>query len=203
MGQAEGRDSPLTPSEDIQRLLAPLRAIASVLLAREFPGVIIGGVAASLLGRPRFTRDLDAVVLNADLHLVELVGRLGNAGIYPRIADALDFARESRVLLLRHADSSVDVDLSMGLLPFEEAAVQNRQLVEVEGITLPLPQVEDLIVLKAVAHRPRDLEDIRSLCLANPCLDRGKVLRSVEEFAALLDAPDLLAKVARLLEASA
>jgi hypothetical protein len=44
-------------------LLAVLRDLTAWLKAGQVPGVVIGGLAASLLGRPRLTRDVDALVL--------------------------------------------------------------------------------------------------------------------------------------------
>lgn len=42
-------------------LKSPLKDLLSWLKAAKAKGVIVGGVAASLLGRPRFTRDVDAL----------------------------------------------------------------------------------------------------------------------------------------------
>jgi hypothetical protein len=41
-------------------LLAALEDLVGWFKGREVPGVVIGGVAASVLGRPRMTRDVDA-----------------------------------------------------------------------------------------------------------------------------------------------
>jgi hypothetical protein len=39
------------------------------------------------------------------------------------------------------------------------------------GVRVPLPIPEDLIVMKAVAHRPQDLADIESILVAHPKLN--------------------------------
>ena len=49
--------------EHLAPLLAALGDLSAWLLAKKVPGAVIGGVAASLLGRPRLTRDVDAMVL--------------------------------------------------------------------------------------------------------------------------------------------
>ena len=64
--------------------------------------MIIGGIAASLLGKPRFMADLDAVILLRVEDLPKLVDAAREQGITPRIADAEVFARKNRVLLLQH-----------------------------------------------------------------------------------------------------
>ncbi len=62
MGKAKRKSSQPTP-ESVTPLLAPIQALQSLLSQFHDRGVIIGGVAVSLLGTPRFTVDLDAVFL--------------------------------------------------------------------------------------------------------------------------------------------
>lgn len=45
---------------DLTPLLAVLRDLVAWLEYGKVPGVVIGGLAASLLGRPRLTRDVEA-----------------------------------------------------------------------------------------------------------------------------------------------
>jgi hypothetical protein len=61
------------------------------------------------------------------------------------------------------------------------------------------PITEDLIILKAVAHRPKDLLDIQGIAANHPGLDRGRVEHWVREFAGVLEMPELWEDVARLL----
>jgi len=135
--------------------------------------VIIGGIAASLLGQPRLTADLDAVILLSIQDLPELITAAASEGIEVRIADADDFARKHRVLLLRHTDSTINIDLSLGILPFESEMVERSQEFVVGGLHVRLPSPEDLIILKAVAHRPKDMADIQAIASSHPDLDKN------------------------------
>jgi hypothetical protein len=58
---------------------------------------------------------------------------------------------------------------------------------------------EDLIVMKAVANRPRDLIDIASVVEAQPDLDVARVRRWVHEFADALETPEILGELNRIL----
>jgi hypothetical protein len=69
-----------------------------------------------------------------------------------------------------HQTSEIDVDISFGLFPFEREAVAHAITHEVGGILVPLPTAEDLLVMKAIAHRPRDIVDIESILAAQPKL---------------------------------
>ncbi len=59
---------------------------------------------------------------------------------------------------------------------------------------------EDLIILKAVAHRPKDMLDIEAIIESQPNLDKERVKQWVTEFAQLLEMPELWEDVATLLK---
>jgi hypothetical protein len=122
--------------------------------------------------------------------------------IVPRIGEALKFARRSRVLLMRHAASGIDLDVTIGSLPFETSAVESSRPYDVGGVWVRLPRVEDLLVMKAIAHRPKDLEDIRGLLAAHPEADVGAARRWVREFAIAASMPDMLEEFDRVLDQS-
>jgi len=160
--------------------------------ATRIPAMIIGGVAVSALGRPRLTQDVDALVSLPESKWAESLTSAAAYGLQPRIEDALDFARRSRVLLLRHSLSGIDIDVTFAALPFELAAISRRARLELGGVRVPLPRVEDLLVMKAIAHRPKDIEDLRGLLAAHPAADVEAAREWIREFAAAMNMPDLL-----------
>lgn len=180
-------------------LQSALSDLVKWLAAERAPAVLIGGVAASVLGRPRFTQDVDALVILPEAQWERAIQGAAGFGIVPRITDALGFARRSRVLLMRHTDSGIDLDITFGSLPFEQAAVEHGSVHDVSGMPIPLPRVEDLLVMKALAQRPKDLEDVRGLLASHPDTDVNHVRRWVREFAAALGTPQLLDAFERLL----
>jgi hypothetical protein len=89
-----------------------LSALLDWLESEAIPGLIIGGIAASLLGRPRFTRDVD-VLISLDEPLYEQFLNSGpRFGFLPRINNALAFARRSRVFLVTHEPTGTDASIS-------------------------------------------------------------------------------------------
>jgi predicted nucleotidyltransferase len=182
----------MTELGDLTPLLAVLRDLVVWLQAGKVSGAVIGGLAASLLGRPRLTRDVDVLVLVDEGYWAEFMATGAEHGFSPRRDDALAFARETRVLLMRHQQSGIDVDMVFGSLPFEKEAVARATWVELGGVQLPLPLPEDLIIMKAVAHRPQDLADIEAILAAHPKLNLRRARRWVREFAAALSMPEIL-----------
>lgn len=198
MGKTKREGSQSAPS-GITQLLEPLFSLQRLLEHFDNQGVIIGGIAASLLGKPRFTADLDAVILLGVDDFPELVDAASEQGITPRIADAEVFARKNRVLLLQHQASGININISLGILPFETEMVERSQNLKVGSHFFRLPTPEDLIILKAVAHRPHDLTDIQAIAASNPDLDKERVRVWVEQFGIDLEIPDLWKNISQLL----
>jgi predicted nucleotidyltransferase len=173
-------------------LLAALADLVKWLDDTKMPSMIIGGVAASILGQPRLTQDVDALAILPEADWDNAVFSAARHGIFPRVDNALDFARRSRVLLMRHAESGIDIDLTFGRLSFEQTAIDNSELHDIGGLRVRLPRVEDLLIMKAVARRPKDLQDIEGLLAAHPDADIVAVRQCVREFATAMSMSDML-----------
>ncbi len=184
----------------LEPLYSALKDLVDWFQKTNCPGVIIGGVAVSLLGRPRTTRDIDALIFPDEKELPEFLEMGKKFGFEGRQKDVLTFARRNRVLLMRHRPTVTDVDISLGVLPFESESLNRAREFRIADITIPLPSPEDLIIMKAVAHRPIDLEDIRSVIEANPNLDFKRIEYWVKEFAKVLEMPEIFDDMNKLLQ---
>ena len=74
-------------------------------------------------------------------------------------------------------------------------------MTKTKGLEIPVATPEDLLVLKAIAGRPRDIVDMEGLLAANPRIDRSEVRSKTAMFADVLDAPEILENLDRLLKA--
>lgn len=193
-------DRPPVTSGDLSSLAPAIRALCHLLKSSQTPGIIIGGVAASLQGQARATEDVDALVRLDERFLDRFLEIAQQEGFRPRIPDAVSFARRSAVLLLEHEATRVGVDLTIGRLPFESEAIDRGQPVATGGLEFSVATPEDLIVMKAVAHRPQDLLDIRAIVRANPQFDASRVRTQVRQFAKALDMPKLWTDIAAILK---
>ncbi|MDK1028717.1 MAG: nucleotidyltransferase [Anaerolineae bacterium] len=185
---------------DVEPLFGPLDALQRLLSKFDERGVIIGGIAASLLGKPRYTADVDAMFLLSTGEIQRFLEMAKKEGIEPRIEAAVDFAKKNRVLLLRHVSSETNVDISLGILPFEEEIVERSTVHKFDTLQLRIPTPEDLIILKAVAHRPKDLQDIREIFDRQPNLDLPRIENWVKAFAKALEMPNLWGQIEALLK---
>lgn len=184
----------------IEPFRAAIESLQSLLEKLNDRGVIIGGVAVGFLGKPRFTADVDAVFLLSVNDIPQFMELARAESLLPRIPDAAEFARKNRVLLLRHSPTEIDIDISLGILPFEEEMVKRSTTQSFAGLTIRLPTPEDLIIMKAIAHRPKDLEDIRSIANNYPDLDQQRVEEWVKAFGDALEMPELWDQIKPLIK---
>jgi hypothetical protein len=98
----------------------------------------------------------------------DLIDRLGEYRLMPRIDAAAEFAGAHQVLLLRHGPSAVDVDLSIAWLPFELEALAAAETLEVAGVPVGVARAEDLVVYKRSVPRTSRTSSGCSRCTAGP-----------------------------------
>jgi hypothetical protein len=162
--------------------------------------MIIGGIAVIARGVPRLTRDIDATVAGAGTDLEELAGVLRRHQFVARIEDAVRFAQQNHVLLLRHAPSGVEVDLSVAWLPFELEAIAASDVVRIHGTPVPVARAEDLVIYKVAAWRPQDQQDIeRLIAIHGAHMDLRRVRAAVRDLATTLDEPQRVEEFEKIL----
>ena len=120
-GPAQGRQ---------ERALAD---VARVLEGLEHPSAVIGSIAVIAWGYARLTADIDCAIAAPLEDLTQVFDAFLAAGFEAREGDALAFAQESLVLLLRHEATGVDIDVSLAQLGFELAALKAALGYEVDS----------------------------------------------------------------------
>jgi hypothetical protein len=160
--------------------------------------MVIGGVAVIARGVARLTDDVDATVVGADFDLDTAVAVLSRHEIVPRVEDAIAFARQRQVLLLRHVPSGTPLDLSLAWLSFEIEAIERADRLDLGGVEAPVATTDDLLIYKAIAWRPRDREDIERLMAAGHAIDLARVQATVELLSDALEEPERAIRFADL-----
>jgi hypothetical protein len=152
----------------------------------------IGGVALQRWSEPRETVDVDLTLI-AGFGREDTFSEALLTKFQPRIAEAAEFARSRRVLLLR-SDSGVGLDIALGALPFEELMVQRSSLFAFPpGVELRTCSAEDLVVMKAFAGRGQDWVDVeRVIIRQSGKLDWTYIFDRLRPLAELRDDPDIV-----------
>jgi len=165
-----------------------LGRIADALQRRKRGFCLVGGLAVSVRGEVRFTRDVDlAVAVRDDSDAEMLVRDLQSEGYRPiAVVEHETTGRLSTARLM--SPSGVKVDLLFASCGIEPDIVSRATSVElpVTG-AIPVATAEDLLAMKTLSmteHRLQDRLDARGLMRVATALDLEQVrraLRSITE----------------------
>lgn len=175
--------------------------LAALQRALDGAGVrwfLFGAQAAILYGVARLSADVDITVdlgLRPGRDLVEI---LTGGGFDLLVSDA-GFVEATRVMPFVHRASGVPVDVVLAGPGLEEQFLARAEVHRVGGAPIPVASAEDLVAMKILAGRLRDLEDVAAVIHARRAeLDleytRG-LLRLLES---ALDRADLLVEFDRI-----
>jgi len=104
------------------------------------------------------------------------------------------------MLLVRHQPTNFPLDISLGLIEFEERLIERASPIKIGRLNIPVATTEDLIILKAMADRPQDIADIDHLLTANPHVHRLYIRRVLKEFSRILERPEMHVQFEALLK---
>jgi predicted nucleotidyltransferase len=146
------------------------RELLRRLTAAGVDFVVIGGIAVMLSGYGRATRDLDIAVATDTANLgalgevlVGLEARLrGVEGDVPFVPDARTLAG-IELLTLDTSKGWLDVHRSVAGVRSYDALRRRAERVKLDGISVLIASVDDLIAMKRAAGRSQDPIDIAAL----------------------------------------
>lgn len=151
---------------------------------------MFGAQAVNLHGFPRATADLD-ITIDLGTHTVRaLLVELINAGFKPLFADPA-FIASTRVIPVEHQSSRLPIDLVIAGPGLEQTFLDESEDHDLAGCKVPVLSVENLVVTKLLAGRPRDKEDIREILAGSPDLDHAKLEGMIKLLETALDQSDL------------
>jgi len=142
-----------------------LADIASFLASQRVDYALIGGLAVTIRGEPRSTLDVDIVVACSIDRCLELIDELEGSAFQPLFAGVREVVERAFILPLTHRKTRVKVDLALGLTGFEQNVIRNATPVDFDGCVVPVVTSEDLVLMKMLAARPRDTEDVARILL--------------------------------------
>ncbi len=175
-----------------------LRRVAEALDRVGIDYVIVGGQAVLVYGEPRLTRDIDITLLASPDDLDRVMRIIKNLKLNVLVDDVESFIRKTWVLPTYDPESGFRVDFIFSWTPFEREAVKRAVLKNVEDYPVKFISPEDLIVMKLVAGRPRDIEDVKGI-LRRIDVDVDYIINWLEEFSSVIER-DLVSEFYKLLK---
>lgn len=164
-----------------------LGRLAEAFEAAGLSYMVIGGQAVLLYGEPRLTQDIDLTVGAAPDRLPDVLAALTGTGFRP-LVDA-SFVEETLVLPCEDPASRTRVDVIFSFSDYEREALERTRRVELAGTEVRFASLEDLLIHKVVAGRPRDIEDARTVLLKHDEVDTAYVRRWLGAFEEALGQP--------------
>lgn len=152
---------PLHPSE----LISTLERLTQVLNARKTSYALIGGLCVAVRGPVRATRDIDMLVSVPQIELARLLESILEQGFRLDLAAAIRSWNEEH--LLDFAFGAVRVDWIKAVLPVFQRILDRARWENIAGQQVRVADAEGLLLLKLIAFRPQDQEDIRGVLAAN------------------------------------
>jgi predicted nucleotidyltransferase len=138
--------------------------------------LVVGGMAVVLHGIVRLTADLDIVIDFRKDNVLKLVDCMEELGYKPRVpVAAIELADEERrknwieeknMEVFSFLDTKNQLHLVDVLIknPLDfEGMYGRRKTINAGGIDIPVVSIADLVKLKKIPGREKDLEDLRSI----------------------------------------
>jgi hypothetical protein len=175
-----------------------LAALDSALQSLGIRWYVFGAQAAIVHGAARLTADVDATIDVGEHSVAELTRALSRRGFEPRIDDVGEFVARTRVFPAIHRATQMGVDLVLAGTGIEELFFERSQRHVMEGVKIPVASPEDVVAMKVLAGRNKDLDDVSAIVAAQgSALDLTLIRDTLRDLETALDRSDLV----RLFEA--
>ena len=128
---------------------------------------------------PRPTNDVDLTIALSRENLPGWFDKLERIGVAVPEAyrsgwvDSVGGMSIVKLKTYLNTDQSVDIDVFLAESEFQSSILVRKVQVDVEGRLIWLVTAEDLILLKLIASRPRDMIDISDILFVQGALDEG------------------------------
>jgi hypothetical protein len=160
---------------------------------------VFGAQAVVAYGRPRMTADVDVTVLLGDDSPLDLVRILRQSGFDTRFALDAEFLSAARLVPMVHLATGMPVDVVVSQPGLQEEFSHRSRRIDIGGAKVPLIGVEDLVAMKILAGRRKDLDDVRGVLLEQwDRLDFALIDQVLGAFEVALPAAKLKARLARI-----
>lgn len=129
---------------------------------------LIGGLAVSILAKPRATEDIDLLVLTDENDVPRLIDVLRTCMTIMNIPAIMHFGNATIQRVVVQAPCASDeglviVDLVVADKDVYRNALKDPFTITVDEVTIPVASRKSLIEIKRLSNRPQDLIDIESL----------------------------------------
>jgi predicted nucleotidyltransferase len=150
------------PSKESPLLNSDFRDILSAFSEQKVEFMLVGAYAVAAHGLPRATGDIDLWIKCSQDNANRVWRALERFGAPMANLSKHDFSTAGTVVQLGVTPRRIDVLTTITGVTYEEAEV-NKHSVTIEGITIPVIGLSQLIQNKKAVGRPQDQADVARL----------------------------------------
>ncbi len=144
-------------------LVDAYKKIVKFLNRGGYDYIVIGGIAASTIGEPRITADVDVDIVINKQDVPDFLNKAAKAGFQVPVKKCIESAQRVGVFQIYYGDYHIDFIIASTDL--ETQAFQRCKAIQLHGVKAFFPTPEDMILLKIVPGRDKDLLDAKSIVL--------------------------------------
>lgn len=138
------------------------RDILQSLADEHVKFLLVGAYALAAHGYPRATMDIDIWVMPSPDNADALLRALRRFGAPTSGLAAADLLKDDTIFQIGIAPRRIDIITGASGLRFEETFANSIE-VDIEGLKIRIPSVDDLIRNKRTSGRMKDLADVEAL----------------------------------------
>jgi hypothetical protein len=170
-----------------------LADLGAAFAAVDVEWYLFGAQAAIAYGVARLTADVDVTARLPDrLPIARVAEQLEQRGFRTRVDDAV-FLEQSRVLPFVHGPTGLPVDVVLAGPGIEDGFFIRARRHVIDGVDVPVADVTDLVIMKVLAGRPKDLEDVFTLLrVQQTTVDVARARETLELLESALGQSDLV-----------
>ena len=138
------------------------REFIELLNEKEARYLVIGGYAVAFHGYPRYTKDVDFWIWLDEENAEKVVATINEFGFKSLGIVVDDLLDKENIIQLGRPPARIDLLTDIPAVNFEECYAK-REVVEIEGISINLIDINSLIKTKLATGRPQDKVDADKL----------------------------------------
>ena len=144
-----------------------LRQFVECLNSNEVEYLIVGALAVSWHGFPRYSADIDFFVRSNTENARRILAAIRSFGFASLPLALDDFTTPNRVIQLGHPPNRIDLMTSISAVDFDEAWAK-RVAGQIDGLPVQIIGLDELVRNKTASNRPKDRIDLDALRKPEP-----------------------------------
>jgi nucleotidyltransferase DUF2204 len=163
---SSSNDNLNAPTELMDRLTDAVAGLAGVFAQQRIAYALIGGLGVAVRGNRRLTQDVDFLLHIPAIQLPRLLEAMVESGCTLDVTQSIRDWTDGGMLVFTGPDG-VHVDCLKAVIPVFHRILERARPEPFGEQTVRVADAEGLLLLKLIAFRPLDQEDIRGILAAN------------------------------------